>query len=254
VSPSGLIEIDERFRGIPGVALGGYVGGLLARGQDGAEVTLRRPVPLGKPLRFEASEDGATALLDGDETLASARPQPRLELDVPSAVTPEEALAASRRSLQLSPAYRHPFPGCLVCGAGREEGDGVRLFAGPVVGRDVVAAPWTPHPAFADPAGMVRPEFVWAVLDCPTIMALVFQSTPDASERVVTGRLAVVRSGPVRAGEPHVVVGWSAGRQGRAFVAGGAVLSPDGERLALARHTLVPTSWGVPLGLESWRA
>lgn len=112
MSPSGLVEIDERFRGIPGVALGGYVGGLLARGQDGAEVTLRRPVPLGKPLRFEASEDGATALLDGDETLASARPQPRLELDVPSAVTPEETLAASRRSLQLSPEYRHPFPGC----------------------------------------------------------------------------------------------------------------------------------------------
>jgi hypothetical protein len=254
VSLSVAIEIDERFRGIPGVALGGYVGGLLARELDGGEVTLRRPVPLGKPLRLVGSEDGTTALMDGDETLASVRPLARLELTVPGPVTAEEALAASRRSLQLSSEYRHPFPGCLVCGAGRAEGDGVRLFAGPVAGRALVAAPWTPHLAFADAAGVVRPELVWAVLDCPTIMALVFQSTPDATERVVTGRLAVIRSGPVRAGEPLVVMGWSAGRQGRAFVTGGAILSPDGTPLALAQHTLVPTSWGVPLGVANWRA
>lgn len=254
MSLSVTIEIDERFRGIPGVALGGYVGGLLARDLPGAEVTLRRPVPLGKPLRLLGAEDGTTALLDGDETLASVRPVARLELTVPGPVTPEEAAAASRRSLQLSPEYRHPFPGCLVCGAGRAEGDGVRLFAGPVAGRDLVAAPWTPHRAFADPAGMVRPELVWAVLDCPTIMALVFQSTREATDRVVTGRLAVIRYGPVRAGEPHVVVGWSAGRQGRAFITGGAILSPDGTPLALAQHTLVPTSWGVPIGLDNWRA
>jgi hypothetical protein len=55
------VEIDERFRGIPGVALGGYVGGLLARELDGGEVTLRRPVPLGKPLRLLGAEDGTTA-------------------------------------------------------------------------------------------------------------------------------------------------------------------------------------------------
>lgn len=248
------VEIDGRFQGIPAVALGGYVGGLLARGLDAAEVTFRRPVPLGRPLRLERSEDGARALLDGAETLASARPLAGLDLVAPPPVSLEEAMAASRRSLQLSPEYRHPFPGCLVCGAGREEGDGFRLFAGPVPGRAVVAAPWTPHRAFADAAGVVRSEFVWAVLDCPTIMAAVFESSPDAAERVVSGRLAAVRSGAVRAGEPHVVMGWIAGRQRKAFVTGGAVLSPGGECLALARHTLVPTSWGVPLGVHNWRA
>lgn len=254
MSHSLTVEIDERFRGIPGVALGGYVGGLLARELDGAEVTLRRPVPLGKALRLLGAEDGTTSLMDGDETLASVRPVAELELAVPAPVTLEEARAASGRSLQLSPTHRHPFPGCLVCGAGRAEGDGVRLFAGPVAGREVVAAPWTPHPAFADPAGVVHPELVWAVLDCPTIMALVFRSAPEAAERVVTGRLAVIRSGPVHAGDPHVVVAWSEGRQGRAFVTAGAILSPRGTLLALARHTLVPTSWGVPIGLDNWRA
>ena len=254
MSPSAIVEIDERFQGVPGVALGGYVGGVLANALAGAEVTLRRPVPLGRPLRYEVSSDAAAALLDDRETLASAKPQARLELEIPAPVTFEEAVAASRRSLQLSSEYRHPFPACLVCGAGRAEGDGFRVFAGPVAGRELVAAPWTPHPAFADSGGVVRAEFVWAVLDCPTIMALVFASSPGAAERVVTGRLAVVRSGPVRCGERHVIVGWSVGKQGRAFVTGGAIFAEGGRRLALAQHTLVPTTWGVPLGLDHWRA
>jgi hypothetical protein len=248
------VEIDARFQGIPAVALGGYVGGLLARGYDGGEVTLRRPVPLGKPLAIEHRETGTVVLLDGDEPLATLDPAVRLDLAVPGPVTLDEASAASGRSLQRSTAYRHPFPHCLVCGAGRAEGDGVRLFAGPVAGRELVAAPWTPHLAFADADGNVLPEFVWAVLDCPTIMALVFRSAPAATDRVVTARLAVTRSGPVRAGAPHVVVGWEAGRDGRAFVTGGAVLSPDGTPLAIARHTLVPVGWGVPVGLDSWKA
>ena len=248
------VEIDERFQGIPAVALGGYVGGLLARGYDGGEVTLRRPVPLGRPLAIARQEAGTVVLLDGDEPLASLDPAVRPDLAVPGPVTLEEAGAASARSLQRSSAYRHPFPGCLVCGAGRSEGDGVRLFAGPVAGRELVAAPWTPHRAFADADGNVLPEYVWAVLDCPTIMALIFSSAPDATERVVTARLAVARSGPVRAGVPHVVVAWGVGREGRAFVTAGAVLSPDGAKLAVARHTLVPVGWGVPVGLDSWKA
>jgi hypothetical protein len=185
------VEIDARFQGIPAVALGGYVGGLLAGGYDGGEVTLRRPVPLGKPLAIEHRAAGTVVLLDGDEPLATLDPAVRLDLAVPGPVTLEEASAASSRSLQRSTAYRHPFPDCLVCGAGRAEGDGVRLFAGPVAGRALVAAPWTPHLAFADAEGNVLPEFVWAVLDCPTIMALVFRSAPAATDRVVTARLAV---------------------------------------------------------------
>jgi hypothetical protein len=251
---SDAIELDGRFQGIPSVALGGYVGGLLARGHDGGEVTLRRPVPLGKALAIQRTETGTIVLLEGDEPLAILDPAPRLDLAVPRPVSLGEASAASGRSLQRSAAYRHPFPECLVCGAARAEGDGVRVFAGPVAGGDLVAASWTPHAAFAGADGNVLPEYVWAVLDCPTIMALVFRSAPDATDRVVSARLAVTRAGPVRAGAHHVVVGWSAGRQGRAFVTHGAILSPDGTPVAVARHTLATTSWGVPVGLDSWRA
>ncbi len=252
MAPSRTIEIDDRFQGIPGIALGGYVGGLLARGATSAEVTLRRPVTTGRLLRMDEAVDGTSTLLDGDEVLASARPV-RVGLDVPAPVAWEESVAASSRSLQRSREFWHPFPRCLVCGAEREDGDGLRLFAGPVAGRDLVSAAWTPNAALADESGSVHGEFVWAALDCPTIMALVFGSPPDSTERVVTGRFAVFRSGPVRAGDPHVVMGWSAGTEGRALIAGGGIWSPYGEILALARHTLVPARWGVPVGLDAWR-
>ena len=94
-----------------------------------------------------------------------------------------------------------------------------------VAGRSVVAATWTPERSHAGLDGSVLPALVWASLDCPTIMAAVFASPTDAREAVVTARFAVARRGPVRAGEPHVVVGWDVGREGKAYIAGGAVLS-----------------------------
>jgi len=122
-----------------------------------------------------------------------------------------------------------------------------------VDGRELVAAPWTPHPSLADAAGDVRSEFIWAALDCPTIWAAVFASPQGSEERVVTHRLAVARSAPVRAGVPHVVVGWLLAREPRAVLAGGAIFSAQGRPLALARHTLALAAWGVPLGLDRWR-
>ncbi len=120
MATSRTFEIDERFQGIPGIALGGYVGGLLAQGVASAEVTLRRPVMTGRLLRMDDAEDGTSALLDGDEVLASVRPVP-VALDVPAPVSWEDSVAASSRSLQRSLEFWHPFPRCLVCGAERAE-------------------------------------------------------------------------------------------------------------------------------------
>src|SRR5690348_13590046 len=53
-----------------------------------------------------------------------------------------------------------PFPQCFVCGHARGE-DGLHLHAGPVEGRDVLAAHWT----VSDDT--VGEEFAWAALDCP---------------------------------------------------------------------------------------
>jgi hypothetical protein len=151
----------------------------------------------------------------------------RLELDVPDPVHPADAMEAARRY----PGFAlHPYPTCFVCGPLREEGDGLRIFPGPVTGRDVVAAPWTPGRTLANGDGMVRPEFVWAALDCPGAFANGFPEIP-----MVLGRLTVELIRPVRAGQPLVVLGWSEGSERRKHFAGTAILADQGELLAQAR-------------------
>ncbi len=110
------------------------------------------------------------------------------------------------------------------------------MFAGAVEGREVVASPWTPPSWTADAAGHVLPEFVWAVLDCPTYFALYMDGELPMS---VLGRLSARIDAPVLAGEEHVVIAWPMESDGRKRHAGAAVLSPDGEALAVARALLI---------------
>ena len=70
----------------------------------------------------------------------------------------------------------HPFPTCFACGTDRAEGDGLRIFPGPVADQDGatrVAATWTPHPsvaedfhAYVDDHRAPRWPLTWAALDC----------------------------------------------------------------------------------------
>ena len=245
----GVAAIEPRFRGFSDIALGGYVGGLVARGRVSAEVTLRRPVRLSTPYELTEGEDGSASLSDQKGPLAVVRDD-EVRVDTPDPVGLEESRTASRSYLGF---VKHLIPTCFVCGTDRPEGDGLRIFPGPVVGRDVVAAPWTPSRSLAESDGRVRPEFVWSSLDCPSIWALVHRSPPDDSTRVVTVRVAVRRLRPVIAERPHVVMGWKIGASERGQVAGGAVFDEDGQLAAVARHTLVATDWGVPLGRELWK-
>jgi uncharacterized membrane protein affecting hemolysin expression len=45
-------------------------------------------------------------------------------------------------------------------------------------------------------------------------------------------------------------MGWEVTETERIRVAGGAIYSTDGRLLAMAKHTLVTTDWGVPMGLK----
>jgi hypothetical protein len=245
---SATLVIDRRFNGFPDIALGGYVGGVLARGRSKAEVTLRRPVKLGTPYQRTAKPDGTTVLHDKDGVLAEAR-EASFDFDVPRPVELETATVASE---QYVGHRRHLIPTCFNCGPLRPEGDGLRIFPGRVVGQDVVAAPWTPSKSLADTNGRVETEFVWSALDCPTIWALLLLGRPDTDERAVTARLAVQLIAPVLASQPQIVMGWKVGEAGRARIAGGAVYSTEGRLLATAKHTLVTTDWGVPMGLNYW--
>jgi len=230
------LTIDRRFNGPPESAHGGYVCGLLAGLIGGpAEVTLRKPPPLAHPLTVLRLEGGGISLRDGETTIAEGVPA-EVELEPPPPVTFAEATSASQAYL---PVRRDAFSTCFGCGTQRAEGDGLRIFPGPVPGRDVVAAPWTPDASLAD-GRVVRPEFVWAALDDAGAWAFYLQDTSNWP--LLLGRMTARLLAPIRAGEPYVVIGWPLGRDGRKFYSGTALLGADGQPRAFARATWIKTA------------
>lgn len=228
-STEATVVIDGRFNGPPDSGNGGYVSGLLGTRLEGpAEVTLRVPPPLERPLAVVRDEQ-VVRFEDGDALVAEAVPA-RVGVEPPMAVALDEA----ERATAGYPGFRHHhFPTCFVCGPERGAGDGLRLFPGPVDGAPVSAAPWVPAVDLGDGDGIVAPEFVWASLDCPSYFGGVY------GRLAVLGRLAVDIRAPVRAGQPHVVLGWGRGSEGRKHHAAAAVTTPDGELLAVSRATWI---------------
>jgi hypothetical protein len=112
----------------------------------------------------------------------------------------------------------------------------MRLFAGPVPGKPMVAAPWVPDRWVTGKDGGVRPEMIWAALDCPGGWALTdFSAGKLARVGQMTGR--ILR--PVEAGKRFVVVGWPRGAEGRKLFCGTAVFNQNGDVCAAARSTWV---------------
>jgi hypothetical protein len=225
------VAIPLRFRGPARSANGGYTCGLLADllGAEAAEVTLRLPPPLETPLTVERDDSGVR-VLHGDDLVAEARPaEPEVDLPPPPPPFAELEETAAARGDDAD----HPFPGCFVCGPGRDASDALRL--GPVpLGDGRVAAPWRVEEEFA------APRFVWAALDCPGGFAV----TPDLSRGVsVLGRLTARVDEVPRDGDECVVVGWPLGAEGRKLFAGTAVFR-DRELLALARAVWFPVDPG----------
>ena len=222
------IEIASRFNGPLTSGNGGYSAGVFTRSlTEPVEVTLRSPVPLDTPLGVETVGDGSLEVRDGETLIAEAREVAGVEVEVPAPVSVAHAREATRN-------YRGeregPFCRCFVCGLARDDALGV--FAGEVPGREVVASPWTPAPWTADEGGAVRPEFVWAVLDCPNYFAAYMRDDLAPS---VLGRMTVAVIGDVAAGAEHVVIAWPIESDGRKRHAGSAVISAEGDVLAVAR-------------------
>jgi hypothetical protein len=225
---SDTVVIDERFHGPAGSANGGYACAMAARWVDGpAEVTLRVPPPLGRELTV-VQEEGRVSLLDGQVLIAEARPT-SVDVEVPEPVSLAEAeLAAARYPWRDG----HPYPTCFVCGPERVKGDGLCIFRGPVEGRSLFAAPWTPEASLAGGDGQVRAEFVWGALDCPGgIVTDLF----DDVGLILLGRLAADLRRPVMPDQPHVVQAWPVSRDGRKMNTASALFTAEGELCAVAR-------------------
>src|SRR5262249_41311125 len=112
------IVVGGGFQGLPGIAHGGYVAGLLARalGSSGAEVRLRRPVQVDRRLCLERRNGAAVGLRDGETLLAEATlAEPSIQVPLP--VSPAEAEAAAQRFLGFE---GHAASCCFVCGTDRQ--------------------------------------------------------------------------------------------------------------------------------------
>ena len=163
------LTIPSRFCGPSGIGNGGYVCGRIAAYVDGpATITLRQPPPLDTPMTVEKDE-GSVRVFHGRTLIGEAAPSPDgRALEITSLVSAAEAVAAAGRARYFTDPV---FPDCFVCGMNRQPGDGLRIFPGRVAGRELWAAPWTPDASVADADRKVRPEVVWAALDCPSGIA-----------------------------------------------------------------------------------
>jgi hypothetical protein len=218
-----IVTIGRRFRGPLDSANGGYAAGVLgSRLGAAAEVTLRLPPPLERPLTV--GRRGERLLLeDSGRLVAEAVPaDPEL---VPSAPpTYDEAAAAAEGVGGWGPSA---FAECFVCGV-RDDGSGLGIHPGPVPGRDgLVAAAWVAHE--------VTPEVVWASIDCPGAYAA---GDPGRGE-VVLGRMTARVERLPDERERCVVIGWPLGEEGRKLYAGTALFGARGDLLALARQVWI---------------
>ena len=192
----------------------------------------------------ERDDEGAVRIHAGDTVIAEATSSPRRPAaEIPGAVSMAEARAAAGRSRY----YTDPvFPGCFVCGTGRRPGDGLRIFPGPLADRPLWAAPWTPDPSVTGTDGRVRPEVVWAALDCPSGIAAAEAASLAPDTAVLLGRMTASLAVLPLAGDQCRVIAWPDGHDGRKLTAGSALLGPGGEVIAAARAVWLTVPRPVP--------
>lgn len=233
-----IIKIEARYCGPPGIGNGGYVSGMLAGFLPGAvEVTLKKPAPLDQELEITDAGEGMVSLNSDEGTVAEAKVT-EFDIEVPVSPSLLEAEEASGRY----PGFNaHPCPGCFVCGPDRRS-DGLRIYPGRLPETRVVATPWTPGKSLADSEGNVKPEFIWAVLDCPGAVA----AAGGELLPILLGRMALKTISNVEAGKDYIVIGWLISSEGRKYHTGTALYSSGGKLKACARATWIrPKDTGI---------
>lgn len=232
MTASRILVIDRRFRGPPTSANGGYTCGMLAAAAaQPVELRLIRPPPLDVPLEIAA--DPATSglvLKQGEDTIATATPK-SFDLDVPKPPAYAQALAAVSN---YEGFQEHAYSDCFVCGPARERGDGMRIFAAPIDGTNLVAAAWLPDRSMVGADGKVLPEFMWSALDCPGFFA-----TGVAAKGPLLGTFAARIDRCVHLDAPCVVIGWPLRHDGRKHVVGTAIFDNFGELCGRALATWI---------------
>lgn len=220
-----MVTVPAQFNGPPTSGNGGWVCGLLAEewgrrlGPGVVTSTLLQPPPLDTTLIWEQANDTELHLLTaGGAVIGTAVPGAFTDDPAPRISVDEAAVGAA-----AYPGHEHhPFERCFTCGPARDDGDGLRIFSGPI-DESRSAAPWEVHDSFGEDDGRVSEPVTWAALDCPGGWTAGF---PDAV--LLLGRMTaeVVRR-PV-AGETLLATGWLRAEDGRKRHTSTALYAPDG--------------------------
>lgn len=224
-----MVTIPTQFNGPDTSGNGGYVAGMLAGEHGGAgpvTSTLKIPPPLDVPLSWERADAELRLLTAGGAVIGDAVPG-TFARNAPEAPTQAQADVGLAAYQGWS---NHPFDRCFTCGTQRAEGDGLRLFTGPI-GDDRTAAPWSPHEAFAGEDGAIDLPTMWAALDCPGGWAA------DFTQRIIVlGRMTAEVLRRPRPGERCLSIGSLASHDGRKFSTDTALWTADGELLGRAEQ------------------
>jgi hypothetical protein len=221
------VLIERRFCGPKTSGNGGYAAGLFAQMIDGpAEVTLVAPPPLDVQITLRTAREGFEAF--ASETLVARVKPGKVAID-PPALPDAAGIAAARDNFLDDANGAHLLPHCFVCGNKRAAGDGLRIFSGPAPDSPVNADFWTPHENLAGDDGLVRPEFLWAALDCPGAFAL-----RNGLNLCLLGRFCVDIERRPKPGEKLVAAAWRSGRDGRKHFSDSALYDEDRHIIASA--------------------
>ena len=209
------LVVAGRFRGPARSGNGGYTAGALAALAPAewttVSVRLSQPPPVDVAMAVTRSEELLVSSYAGREVARASRAD-----HDPTPVEPVDAATARAAEARYPGLTGHPFPTCFSCGTGRAEGDGLRIFPGPVEeGR--VAATWTPDPSLAadwheyrDATREVGHAVTWAALDCAGGWA-----SDIGARLMVLGTMTARLWSLPAVGEEHVVVGEARGESGR---------------------------------------
>jgi hypothetical protein len=225
MQPVGNITIASAFNGPPSSGNGGYAAGVLSRLFNTPHtVRISAPIPLDTPLAVTRQDKILVAEHEGLPIL-TARPG-GVTLTPPA----PPSIEAARKAAE-TPTYfgAGGVSTCFVCGRNRKEGEGLHIHCGRLGDRLEAAAVWTPHANFDDGHGHIRPEYVWAALDCPGGFAL-----PEIETTYLLGEMVAAQHKAVPTGEPVIIHAWHEWTKGRKHFAGTALYAADGTLLAQA--------------------
>lgn len=229
---SSRFTIAKRYCGPEDSGNGGYVAGSIAQrvSFSPARVVLLKPPPLDVELTVKEGPRGMVACTPDGTVIAACSPG-SVDLEVPTVPSIEAAREATSRYVM---AKRHYFPECFVCGTQRPE-DGLNIHPGVLQGSEVIATTWTPDTSLPSKDGALRSELVWAALDCPSGIACLARELRP----IVLSKLCVEIHGRVPVGEEVIVMGWPVSTDEPKEHVGSAIVSADGQILAVAAATWV---------------